>query len=55
MQLVVDNLTVSRGERRVLAGLSLTVSPGEGLLLTGPNGVGGVSAARRGIGAAGGG
>ena len=40
MQLVVDNLTVKRGERRVLSGLSFKLAPGEGLLLTGPNGAG---------------
>ena len=40
MQLVIDNLSVARGERRVLEGLSLRLSPGEGLLLTGPNGAG---------------
>ncbi len=40
MQLVVDSLTVSRGERRVLDGLSARLAPGEGLLLTGPNGAG---------------
>ena len=40
MQLVIDNLTVNRGERRVLEGLSFKLAPGEGLLLTGPNGAG---------------
>ena len=40
MQLLVDKLTVSRGERRVLEGLSFKLAPGEGLLLTGPNGAG---------------
>ncbi len=40
MQLLVDRLTVSRGERRVLEGLSFKLAPGEGLLLTGPNGAG---------------
>ena len=40
MQLLVDKLTVNRGERRVLEGLSFKLAPGEGLLLTGPNGAG---------------
>ena len=40
MQLVIDQLTVNRGNRRVLEGFSLKVSSGEGLLLTGPNGAG---------------
>ena len=40
MHLVVEKLSVSRGERRVLDGLSFRLAPGEGLLLTGPNGAG---------------
>ena len=40
MQLVIDQLTVNRGNRSVLEGFSLKVSSGEGLLLTGPNGAG---------------
>lgn len=40
MQLVVQDLAVSRGERTVFAGLSFVVPPGEALILTGPNGVG---------------
>jgi heme exporter protein A len=40
MALVVDNLIVRRGERDVLAGLSLRAEPGVAVLLTGPNGAG---------------
>jgi heme exporter protein A len=40
MALVVDSLTVKRGERIILSHLSLTVERGEALLLTGPNGAG---------------
>jgi heme exporter protein A len=40
MQLAVEDLSVSRGERRVLDRLSFRLAPGEGLLLTGPNGAG---------------
>ncbi|MGE0514341.1 MAG: heme ABC exporter ATP-binding protein CcmA, partial [Hyphomicrobiaceae bacterium] len=40
MALRIENLTVRRGERAVLSGLSLRVERGEGLLLTGANGVG---------------
>ena len=40
MTLRIENLTVRRGERTVLAGLSLHAEPGEALLLTGPNGAG---------------
>lgn len=40
MPLVIDNLTVKRGERTIISRLSLTVGDGEALLLTGPNGAG---------------
>lgn len=40
MQLVVQDLAVSRGERTVFARLSFVVPPGEALILTGPNGAG---------------
>ena len=40
MALIIDKLTVKRGDRTILAGLSLTVADGEALLLTGPNGTG---------------
>jgi heme exporter protein A len=40
MRLVADNLTIARGGRRLIEGLSLAVSGGEALVLTGPNGVG---------------
>ncbi|MEZ5817015.1 MAG: heme ABC exporter ATP-binding protein CcmA [Hyphomicrobiaceae bacterium] len=40
MALVVENLTVRRGERTILAGLSLRADAGAALLLTGPNGAG---------------
>ncbi len=40
MALVVENLSVRRGERDVLVGLSLRAEPGVALLLTGPNGAG---------------
>jgi heme exporter protein A len=40
MRLVADNLSITRGGRRLIEGLSLDVSAGEALVLTGPNGVG---------------
>jgi heme exporter protein A len=40
MALRIENLTVKRGERTILAALSLRVEAGEALLLTGPNGAG---------------
>lgn len=40
MRLLADNLTLARGERRLIEGLSFAVGAGEALVLTGPNGVG---------------
>jgi heme exporter protein A len=40
MQLVVDNVSLERGGRRILERLSVNVGDGEALLLTGPNGAG---------------
>ena len=40
MDLVVDNLTVTRGGLPVLEGLSFTLPPGAALILRGPNGIG---------------
>jgi heme exporter protein A len=40
MQLVIDNVSLERGGRRIAEGLSATVAEGEALLLTGPNGSG---------------
>lgn len=36
----VDDLTVYHGKRRVLDGLSLSIQPGELVLVTGPSGCG---------------
>ena len=40
MRLVVDNLAVERGSRRIVEGLTFAVGPGEAVVLTGPNGAG---------------
>lgn len=40
MDLVIDAITVERGERRVLAECSARVAPGEALAVIGPNGSG---------------
>ncbi|MBM1558337.1 heme ABC exporter ATP-binding protein CcmA [Sulfitobacter mediterraneus] len=40
MTLHVDNLTLARGGVPVLTGVSLTVEPGQALILRGPNGAG---------------
>ncbi|WP_108662615.1 heme ABC exporter ATP-binding protein CcmA [Acuticoccus kandeliae] len=40
ISLIVDELRVDRGERRVLDGVSFTVDPGTARAVTGPNGVG---------------
>lgn len=40
MQLVLNNLSVARGGVTVLQGLSLSLSPGQALVLRGPNGSG---------------
>lgn len=40
MRLIADNLAVARGGRRLIEGLSFSVSASEALVLTGPNGVG---------------
>ena len=40
MQLTVENLCGSRGERPLFAGLGFTLGPGDALVLTGPNGSG---------------
>ena len=46
MILSVENLSVSRGARQLLAELSFTVNGGQVLLLTGPNGLGKTSLLR---------
>lgn len=40
MQLIAENLTLSRGGRIIFDGMSLSVASGEALVLTGPNGSG---------------
>jgi heme exporter protein A len=40
VKLSVENVSVARGDRTILAGLSFSVAAGEALLLTGPNGAG---------------
>jgi heme exporter protein A len=40
MRLVADDISISRGDRRLIQGLSFAVDAGEALVLTGPNGVG---------------
>lgn len=40
MSLKVSDLTIARGGVRVLEGISFTLSPGETLVLRGPNGIG---------------
>ena len=40
MTLVVQKLAIDRGGRRIIADVSLSVAPGEALVLTGPNGAG---------------
>lgn len=40
MRLLADNLTLTRGGRRLIEGLSFDVGAGEAVVLTGPNGVG---------------
>lgn len=39
-RLILDDLTLSRGERPLIDALSLHVEPGQALWLTGPNGIG---------------
>ncbi|MEM1288175.1 MAG: heme ABC exporter ATP-binding protein CcmA [Pseudomonadota bacterium] len=46
LQLQVEELTVSRGGRRLVSGLSMTLGGGDVLALTGPNGVGKTSLLR---------
>ncbi|CCB67795.1 heme ABC exporter ATP-binding protein CcmA [Hyphomicrobium sp. MC1] len=40
MQLIAEDLTIDRGPRRVIEGLSFDVKHGEALVLTGANGIG---------------
>ena len=40
IRLMLDGLTVRRGERRLFDGLNLTVRPGEAVAFTGANGAG---------------
>ncbi len=40
MKLVIDTLTVNRGDRTILDGVSLTVGAGQAMILSGPNGSG---------------
>ena len=40
MRLVAENLTLERGGRRLVAGLSFALGDGEALIVTGPNGAG---------------
>jgi heme exporter protein A len=46
MQLAADELAVTRGERTVFSSLSFSISEGEALILTGPNGSGKTSLIR---------
>jgi heme exporter protein A len=40
MTLIAENLSVARGARTILRGLSFRLSPGQMMVLTGPNGIG---------------
>ncbi|MEZ5871389.1 MAG: heme ABC exporter ATP-binding protein CcmA [Nitratireductor sp.] len=40
MKLVMENLAVDRGERRIFSGVNVTVQAGTALVVTGPNGAG---------------
>lgn len=40
IRLLIDQLSLSRGDRTLIHGLSLRVEPGQALWLTGPNGIG---------------
>ena len=40
MRLTAQNLSLERGGRRLFAGVSFTLNPGEALIVTGPNGAG---------------
>ena len=48
--LILENLTVRRGRRKVVDGASLTIAPGELVGLIGPNGAGKTSLMRAGLG-----